>query len=463
MAGIAGISNNNKQEQVFRMLEKISHRGQAGSKVIQGPNATLGAVWPEAQAKQTPPTLRGQAAWDGGYPPVPDVDLLLQAWEPTVLAADTPRGLFLARDPLGIRPLYYGHCGAETMCFASEVKALLELTHDIHEFPPGAYYDPQHGFQSYSQVEAALPMEQKTGEMVHGLRLRLEQAISRRVDDEQMGCWLSGGLDSSAMAALVRPHVRRLHTFAAGVSGAPDLEFAAQVADFLGTDHQEVVVTLDELLAVLPDVIYYLESFDALLVRSSITNYLVARRAADYAASVFSGEGGDELFAGYSYLKEIDLDEIPKELVDITQRLHNTALQRVDRSASANGLAVHVPFLDTDVVEYALRIPPQLKLHDDGELTEKWIVRQALVGALPEAVLWRPKAKFWEGAGVGDLLSLYAQEKISDTEFHCERWLPNGWCLNTKEELMYYRIFHEHFGDLEDLSWMGRTKGSPLE
>jgi asparagine synthase (glutamine-hydrolysing) len=293
------------------------------------------------------------------------------------------------------------------------------------------------------------------------LRLRLEQAVCRRLDGEVMGCWLSGGLDSSAMAALARPHVRKLHTFAAGLPGAADLEFAQQVAGYLDTEHHQVVVTQDQLVAALPEVIYHLESFDALLVRSSLTNYLVSKCVAEYVGSIFSGEGADELFAGYAYLKQLNLGALSGELVDITRRLHNTALQRVDRSASAHGLVAHVPFLDSEVVEYALRIPAQLKLKRNGTMIEKWILRRALVDTLPDEVVWRRKAKFWQGAGVDTRLAQYANEQMSDDEFRRERILPNGWQLKTKEELLYYRVFCEHFGQRSDLAWMGRTKGAP--
>jgi asparagine synthase (glutamine-hydrolysing) len=343
------------------------------------------------------------------------------------------------------------------LAFASEVKALLEVTQEAAEIPPGHQFDGVH-----SDLCAPLqpqPSLQDAPEVIAvELRRRLEDSVRKSIRSPATGAWLSGGLDSSTMAALARPHVSRLCTFAAGMRDAPDLEYAREVARHLQSEHREAVVTLDQMLAVVPKVIYHLESFDALLVRSSITNYLVAKLATEYVPEVFSGEGGDELFAGYEYLKSIPQEQLPAELIDITSRLHNTALQRVDRCASAHGLVAHVAFLDPEVVDYALRIPAGLKIREG---VEKWILRRAMDGLLPESVLNRRKAKFWEGAGVGDLLAQHADEKIGDEEFCRERNLPNGWALNTKEELMYYRLFKEHFPDIENLSWMGRTKGAP--
>ena len=461
MAGIAGIDCDGKHELVAQMLKRITHRGEAGSKIVKSHGVTLGAVWPKAQVVPASATLQQQATWDGQRPLIPDPTVLEREWQPFALAAATPDGLFLARDPLGVKPLYYGRTDDGALCFASEVKALMGVSQEIHEFPPGAWYDDREGIQTFSEMGSQPVSKHSPSQIASELRLRLEQAVCKRVDNEVMGCWLSGGLDSSAMAALACPHVQELHTVSAGLPGAPDLKFARQVAEFLNTEHHEVCVTLDEILAVLPEVIYHLESFDALLVRSSVTNYLAAQRAADYVGAVFSGEGADELFAGYAYLETVEPDQLSDELTDITHRLHNTALQRVDRSASAHGLVAHVPFLDPDVVEHARHIPASLKLKEETGMVEKWILRRALIDALPTNVLWRRKAKFWQGAGVGDLLAQYAEERITDEDFRRERTLPNGWTLNSKEELMYYRIFKEHFGELKDLSWMGRTKGAP--
>ena len=284
---------------------------------------------------------------------------------------------------MGVAPLYYGRLADGALCFASEVKALLALTSDVRELPPGCFFDGLQ-VQEYFRLAPQPPLHASPSRMAQELRRHLAAAVERHIGNGEVGAWLSGGLDSSAMAALARPHVDRLHTFAAGVDGAPDLAYAAEVAAFIGSYHHEVVVTFAHMLAALPAVIYHLESFDALLVRSSITNYLVAQAAADFVPAVFSGEGGDELFAGYAYLKALDPGALPDELIDIIGRLHNTALQRVDRSASAHGTVAHVAFLDPEVVAYALQIPAEFKLRDG---VEKWILRRALDGALPESVL----------------------------------------------------------------------------
>ena len=437
MAGIAGITEPGMKSLVERMLGAIEHRGGEGIEIFEADGATFGIVWTKSQERSIERLMRDKSVAD-------QAESGHQA-----KARITDDGLVLKRDHLGVAPLYYGRSGKGTLCFASEVKALLDPCTEIKQVPAG-HELRKDGLEPYFTLEKKEPLSDDPGTIAGELKRRLVESIEKRIAlGGRVGSWLSGGLDSSALAALARPRVKKLHTFAAGVEGAPDLKYARMVADFIGSEHHEVIPAFEDLLETLPAVIYHLESFDALLVRSSITNYLVAKEAAEYVDAVFSGEGGDELFAGYDYLKSIDRNELADELIDITGRLANTALQRVDRSASAHGTVAHVVFLDPEVVDYALRIPVEYKLRDG---VEKWILRRALDGELPDEVLNRKKAKFWQGAGVKELVSDYAEQRIIDADFRRERTLPNGWVINTKEELFYYRIFREHFGELEDLS-----------
>ena len=379
---------------------------------------------------------------------------------PFALALAGPRGLLLARDLVGKSPLYYG-LYRRTVCFASEVKALLGWADHICEFPPGHVYDPVLGLASFGCLGPHPMLESPAEWVAYRLRERLTVSVRKRMREGEVGTWLSGGLDSAAMTALARQEVSKLRTFSVGLEGAPDLHYARAVAGYLETEHRERVVTVDEMLSVLPAVIYCLESFDALLVRSSIMNYLVGQLAAEHVPAVLSGEGGDELFAGYSYLKYLQPDDLPEELVDITKRLHNTALQRVDRCSAAHGLVARTGFLDRDVLDFAMRIPPDMKIRENGSSVEKWILRVAMDGLLPEGILWRPKSKFWEGSGVGDLVAQHAEQIISDAEFGRQRGIPGGASLNTKEELLYFRIFEDQFGKAFDPALVGRTKGAP--
>ncbi len=445
MAGIAGIQGNGKKDDVKKMLDKIAYRGPAGRKIVETGSATIGVLWARSQENAEESLIRDSAVRDTA-----GSERLAEA------KIDGPR-LVLKRDPLGVAPLYYGRTGDGRLCFASEVKALKALSREIHELPAGHTFDGEK-LQAYFRLEAKEPVASPPEEIAAELRRRLHASVEKRVHSGEMGSWLSGGLDSSTLAALACPLVKKLYTFAAGVPGAPDLEFAAAVARHIGSEHYEVVVKQSDMFNALPEVIGHLESFDALLVRSSITNYLVAKRASDFVPEVFSGESGDELFAGYAYLKSLDAAALGDELIDITARLHNTAFQRVDRSASAHGTVPHVAFADPDVVDYALRIPSSYKLHQG---VEKWILRRAMDGSLPERILGRTKAKFWEGAGVAEQLSDHAEKSITDHDFQGERTLPNGITLRTKEELMYYRHFREVFGEFASLDWMGRTKGAP--
>ncbi len=440
MSGIVGIAKPGNRTGVKHMLDKIAHRGNT-TKILETPFVTLGATWNNNHTAISKVQKQSKTNWSD------------EVFGNSVLVQDDH--LLLKRDPLGVTPLYYGWTKDGFLCFASEVKGLLVVTQDVYEIPPGHTFDG-HYFTTYSQLHQLPEIKSPSEKIAQGLHRRLESAVESHASTGNVGAWLSGGLDSSIMASLARRYSHPFHTFAVGIPGSPDIEYARIAANYIQSEHHEVLIQIDDLLSVLPEVIYHLESFDAWLVRSSILNYLVARLAAEFVPSVFSGEGADELFAGYEYLKLIDPTELAEELINITSGLHNTALQRVDRCASAHGTVAHVCFLDPAVVDYALRIPTKYKIHNG---VEKWILRQAVINDLPDVIINRRKSKFWQGAGVQELLAMHAEEQISDADFAKERSLHNGWKLNTKEELMYYRIFRGHFNEFDDLSWMGRSKG----
>ncbi len=356
--------------------------------------------------------------------------------------------LFLARDPLGVKPLYYALADGR-LYFASEVKALLPITSDVQEFPPGHWFHSELGWRQYFDLEDLFPSPPRDTweEMLQDV---LVASVKKRlIADVPVGVFLSGGLDSSLVAALMKEHIPDLHSFCVGTSQGQDPLYARRVAHYLGTVHHERFYTESEMIRALPTVIYHLESFDFALVRSAVANYFVAQLAKDFVKVVLVGEGADELFGGYHYLKEIsDEKQLHRELVTITNQLHNSNLQRVDRMTMAHGIEGREPYLDLELVKLALAIPPHLK-------RSKYIVRAAFEGLLPEEILWREKEKFSRGAGSALVFSSIAEREISDREFERERHLPNGLTLRSKEELYYYRIWRRYFPDsvANCLSW----------
>ena len=479
MSGIAGTTVPSEMKWVAEALETMRHRGGSGTRVVQKQGAALGQVWTSARECLLRSDEEPSVVLDGQIHNWPDLspgatsplEAIAQAYRDEgpgflshldghfALAIVAEDGLLLARDPRGVAPLYYSpNCG---ICFASEVKALARLGGPAVELPPGHWYHSQRGLHCYATLDRPVEFKAPAEDLARQLRYHLVRAVRKCVSAGAVGAWLSGGLDSSTIAAIAQRQTAELHTFAVGLDGAPDLHYAQVVADFVGSRHHEHRCSPGELLKLLPQVIYHLESFDALLVRSSLVNYLAGKIASDYVSVVLSGEGGDELFAGYSYLKNVPGPKLEEELLDILGRLHNTALQRVDRCSKAHGVVAQVPFLDQDVVAFARRIPVEYKLSAETGMVEKWILRRAMDGLLPPDVLARPKAKFWEGAGVQEILHDHAETVVSDADFRAERQLPDGSALNSKEELLYYRLFREAFGELSSLAFVGRTKGVP--
>jgi asparagine synthase (glutamine-hydrolysing) len=259
---------------------------------------------------------------------------------------------------------------------------------------------------------------------------------------------LSGGLDSSVIAAIARQHKDELHTFAVGVEGSRDVEAARRVAKHIGSVHHEYAYSIDEVLEKLPEIVYYLESFDQDLVRSAIPTYFCARMAADYVKVILTGEGADELFAGYTYYKDIhDPDTLHKELRRSVNSLHNVNLQRVDRMTMRHSIEGRVPFLDTQMVEMAQTIPADLKLraNGNGKRVEKWILRKAVEDLLPHDIVWRNKEQFDEGSGTVDMLQEIiktAAAEIDPVEY-AARYPQDR--LRSAEECYYHKLLVEAY------------------
>jgi asparagine synthase (glutamine-hydrolysing) len=367
--------------------------------------------------------------------------------------------LFLARDPLGIKPLYYGWRD-DTLFFASEIKALHGVVEAVLEFPPGHWYSSRFGFVRYYDLQEITSQPPKPASP-QNLRSQLRRSVeSHLMADVRVGVFLSGGLDSSIIAALTRQGISDLYSFAVGIEGSPDLHYARHVADFLGTRHFEYAYTPAEMIAALPEVIYHLESFDPALVRSAVANYFLARLASEHITVILSGEGADELFSGYAYLKRFNKPAaLRQELTEITAELHNRNLQRLDRMTMAHGLEGRVPFLDTAFVDFAFRIPIEDKF-SPGQGVEKWILRKAFEAVLPEKIVWRAKEKFSQGAGSAHVFEHLADEQISERQFALESqqvFQETGHRIRSKEELYYYRIFRDFF-DSSVISLVGFSR-----
>ena len=326
--------------------------------------------------------------------------------------------IIAARDPLGIKPLYAARLGGGH-AFASELKAFDGVAVDrIEAIPPGSLYDSRDGWRQWyrtpqgaAEAEPGFDVDRTARE----LRLVLEEAVAKwMLADVDVGSFLSGGLDSSIIAAIAQK-VRLaggkgpLKTFAVGTEGSPDLLAARRVADHIGSDHHDCAFTADDLIGALPHVIYHLESADVDLVRSAIPTLFAARLARAQVKAVLTGEGADELFAGYTYHHGYVDD--PRALADELTRslgtMHNINLQRVDRVTMAESLEARTPFLDRDLIDFAQSIPAALKLRrtdpdvieSTGNTTEKWILRKACADLLPADLVWRKKAQFDEGSG----------------------------------------------------------------
>ncbi len=494
MCGIVGSFGQADSDTIQTMLNALAHRGPDGEQLhVDGDGRfALGhcrlAIMDPAHGQQPLYSEDGAAALVANgeiynfralrselsarhkFSTYTDSEVILHGWEergPEVVrtldgmyafAIGDGTSFTLARDPIGIKPLYYATESAADAAsnggpfyFASELKSLAAHFDDVREFPPGTFYDSRRGFVPYYSVPDVpapdVPDAATIDALMAELRSTLEAAIVKRLmSDVPLGAFLSGGLDSSLIAAVTAQHIENLHTFSVGLAGSRDIEAARLVSRHIGSVHHEYLYTADDILAALPQVIYHLESFDQDLVRSAIPTFFCARLAAQHVKVILTGEGADELFAGYTYHKEFTNDaRLHAELRRSITALHNMNLQRVDRLTMAHGLEGRVPFLDTSMIALAQTIPPALKLWRDlGDApVEKWILRKACEDLLPKQIVWRSKEQFDEGSGTVDALDEVIARATADLDVEAYRAQYPDDRLKSAEECFYHKLLVE--------------------
>lgn len=357
-----------------------------------------------------------------------------------------------ARDPIGIRPLYYGYDESGTILFASEAKNLIGIVDKIMPFPPGHYY--KNGkFICYCDITAVANIVQDDLETIcRNIKEKLVSGVEKRlIADAKVGFLLSGGLDSSLVCAIAAKKSRDpIQTFAIGMNeDAIDLKYAKQVADYIGSDHREIIITKEDVLSALEQVVYLLGTFDITTIRASMGMYLICKAIHETTdlRVLLTGEISDELF-GYKYTDFApNAAAFQEESQKRVRELHMYDVLRADRCISVNSLEARVPFGDLDFVKYVLAIDPEMKLNKYGK--GKYLLRHAFEDSkyLPEEILWREKAAFSDAVGhsMVDDLKEYAESVYTDSEFKekCEKYTHAK--PFTKESLLYRELFEKYY------------------
>ncbi|MGD2080486.1 MAG: asparagine synthase-related protein [Nitrospirota bacterium] len=499
MSGIAVIYGSPERTELEAMSKAMVHRGPRAEGVFEGGRVTMFQNYlnPEVHGEDpgVVPVADGEGArvcFDGqignwrelasefGVPEGPMLEerLLLRMYRElgsgmlkrlgdaifTFVICDG-EDMLAARDLLGIKTLFYANKGGN-LYLASELKGIIPATEEVYSFPAGHYMDGRGEPVRYAELPRCAPknMRADVEHIVEDIRGIIGRSFESRVDFSlPTASLLSGGIDSSVIACIASKAYRgkfgsgeRLRTFAFGVGESGDIRNARLVAEHLGTEHHELMVSLDDILEVLPEVIYYLESFDPSLVRSSASNFLISRHARGQGVEVLlSGEGGDEVFCGYSAFKSLPAEEIFGYQIRCLGYLHSNASLRLDRMNMCNSVRVVTPLISGELLDYALCIHPELKIKTEGgQKMEKWIFRKAFENDLPQEVVWRLKQEFSQGSGSAGVLPGYFEEAVSDAEFDKAR--AEHPILRSKEEFFYHRIFTERFGSGHAVETVGQ-------
>jgi asparagine synthase (glutamine-hydrolysing) len=371
----------------------------------------------------------------------------------------------IGRDHIGIIPLYYGYDQAGNRYVASELKALSDICNHIEEFPAGHYLwsgdetPTKYYKRNWEDYENVKDNEAS----VDSIRVALEAAVHRQLMcDVPYGVLLSGGLDSSVISAITQKYAQKriedndqsdawfpkLHSFSVGLEGSPDLKYAQEVAEEIGTIHHPIHFEIQEGIDAIKEVIYHLETYDVTTIRASTPMYLMSRKIKAMGIKmVLSGEGADELFGGYLYFHKAPNDkEFHEELCRKVSKLHMFDCLRANKSMAAWGIEARVPFLDKEFVDIAMNINPKAKECKDGKM-EKDILREAFKGYLPDSVLWRQKEQFSDGVGYSwiDSLKDHAETEITDIMLDNAKFKFPINTPETKEAYLYRSIFEGHF------------------
>ncbi|MBN1418403.1 MAG: hypothetical protein JXP34_06470 [Planctomycetes bacterium] len=473
MSGIAGIVGERaSRTDLESMLRKIRHRGpddlfsDIGERHAVGvATASLGRQKGAGHAVQDGCLLLFDGEIYNDRPPgASDADVALHLYRRHgrtfgarlhgAFAACVRDGerLILARDAVGIRPMYWGYDAGGAIRFASEIKALVGAVREIRALPPGTVWSAEGGLQRPLPVHPDVAVPDRADEAARVLRDLLFQATQRRLADGAVGgILLSGGLDSSVIAAIAHQLDPALPAFTVGAKGAPDIRHAMLVARHIGIRHRIKQFDASEVKALIPTAIYALESFDEDCVSGAISNLMAARFAAMETNCILSGEGSDELLGGYLMLKDLPDDA---SRLDRMERLiavaHNTALQRLDRAMMFHSINYRTPFLDAHVAAFCLQLPVRWKLHPagPGRIVEKWILREAFRDLLPEEILRREKLRFSAGTGTDATI-----EGIGNAVPFGDRIIDGGavtgggFRMCSPREREYYLLFKGHFPD----------------
>lgn len=363
------------------------------------------------------------------------------------------------RDPMGVKPLYYGLDERGRMYFASEMKPIADQCKSFSTFPPGHFYTPKTGFVKYYKPEYDDYLKANKELDLVAIRESLTEATRKRLmSDVPIGVLLSGGLDSSLTSSiasrLLKEKGKTLHSFSIGLDeNAPDAKAARKVAEFLGTQHHEIHFTIEQGIEILDKLIWHLETYDITSIRASTPMYFLSKAITDMGIKVvLSGEGADEIFGGYLYFRNApSTEDFQKETIERVQKLFTADLLRADKSTMAHGLEARVPFLDKAFLDVAMLIKPLEKQPKTYDGKEKYILRKAFDTPdnpyLPDEVLWRQKEQFSDGVGYNwiDQLIEYCASKVTDEQLDSAKELFPYNTPTTKEAYFYRTIFHKYY------------------